>query len=186
MKMEYGLNTSPTAHEVSLMFIKGLELNSTDYYWLFINSCCLAPSHSFHMSKKGILWAAEPAKPLTASTLLSAFPYCNSLPAPPLQIPTLPLHLQSPLLPIPPVSPPSSVVLDSLPRPPCWGRLVRHRCSAAKNWEHENWLDLRDRRAKMRADSTVDPFSATKLPADGACTAPSLPGLCPPLSVSWN
>lgn len=83
MKMEYGLNTSPTAHEGSLMFIKRLELKSTEYYRLFINSCCLAPSHSFHMSKKGILQVAEPAKPVTASALPSALPPCTSLPAPP-------------------------------------------------------------------------------------------------------
>lgn len=98
-----------------------MKLIEKHYHWLFTNSCCLAPSHSFHMSKKRILQAAEPAKPVTASAFLSAFPYCNSLPVSSLQIPTLPLHLLFPLPIMPPVSPPSSVVLGSLPRPLCWG-----------------------------------------------------------------
>lgn len=50
------------------------------------------------MSKKRILQAAEPAKPVTALAFLPAFPYCNSLPVFPLQIPMSPLHLQFPSL----------------------------------------------------------------------------------------
>lgn len=72
---------------------------------------------------------------------------------------------------------------DSLPKPPCWGQLVWHSCKMAKKWEEENWLELRKRTAKMRADSMAEPFPSTGSPADADCTAPSLPGLYP--SLLW-
>lgn len=119
------------------------------------------------MSKKRILQAAEPAKSATAPAFLPAFPYCNSLPVLPLQI-FIRLYIFNSLLSMLPVSPPSIVVLDCLPRPLCWGQLVWHTCRVAKKLEHENWLDLRDQRAKKRADPTAKPSSSTKLPADGS------------------